>query len=136
MYVPFLLEPITSFVYQLSDEEMRRYNPIDIKHIGAVYDISNLIKKEDTLMIEKLKAYRAELEAKKAAIESEDHTAEIEAKVEDYKATLEKEEAERKAAIVAKILSDIECINNIIAREEETEAVEVTTAVVDGTVLG
>ena len=87
-------------------------------------------------MIEKLKAYRAELEAKKAAIESEDYTAEIEAKVEDYKATLEKEEAERKAAIVAKILSDIECINNIIAREEETEAVEISTAVVDGTVLG
>lgn len=87
-------------------------------------------------MIEKLKAYRAELEAKKAAIESEDHTAEIEAKVVEYKATLEKEEAEKKSAIVAKILSDIECINNIIAREEETEAVEISTAVVDGTVLG
>lgn len=87
-------------------------------------------------MIEKLKAYRAELEAKKAAIESEDHTTEIEAKVVEYKATLEKEEAERKSAIIAKILSDIECINNIIAREEETEAVEISTAVVDGTVLG
>lgn len=87
-------------------------------------------------MIEKLKAYRAELEAKRAAIESEDHTTEIEAKVVEYKATLEKEEAERKSAIVAKILSDIECINNIIAREEETEAVEISTAVVDGTVLG
>lgn len=87
-------------------------------------------------MIEKLKAYRAELEAKRAAIESEDHTTEIEAKVVEYKATLEKEEAERKSAIVAKILSDIECINNIITREEETEAVEVSTAVVDGTVLG
>lgn len=76
-------------------------------------------------MVEKLKAYRAELEAKKASIESEDHTAEIEAKVAEYKTTLEKEESERKAALIAKVISDIECINNIIAREESTTEVTV-----------
>ena len=115
------------FVYQLSDEEMKRYNTLDIKHIGAVLDIK-FCEKEDTLMVEKLKAYLAELEAKKAGIEAEDNTAEIEARTADFKASLEKEYAEKKAAIVAKVISDIECVNNIIAREE---AIAAETVVVE-----
>ena len=53
------------------------------------------------------------------------NNAEIEAKVAEYKTTLEKEESERKAALIAKVISDIECINNIIAREESTTEVTV-----------
>lgn len=76
-------------------------------------------------MVEKLKAYRAELEAKKAELEAKDNTAEIEARVAEFKATVEKEYAEKKAAEIAKVISNIECINNIIAREESTTEVTV-----------
>ena len=116
---------LAPFVHQLSDEEIAQTN-FGIEHIGAVVDIK-IKKKEDTLMVEKLKAYLAELEAKKAAVEAEDNAAEIEAKTAEFKANLEKEYAEKKAAIVAKVNSDIECVNNIIVREEaiaETVVVE------------
>lgn len=118
------------FVYQLSDEEMKRYNIPDISHNGAVLDIKNS-KKEVTLMVEKLKAYLAELEVKKAEIEAEDNSVEIEAKTAEFKANLEKEYAEKKAVSVAKVNSDIECITGIIAREEaivEPTVVEDTTS--------
>lgn len=71
-------------------------------------------------MVEKLKAYLAELFAKKDALIAEDHAAEIEAEVASYRETLVKNVEAKKAEAIAKVDSDIECITNIIARETET----------------
>lgn len=120
-------EPVAAFVHQLSDEELKQQERFDISHVGAVLDI-NKIDKEETLMVEKLKVYLAELMAKKDALINEDHTAEIEAEVVAYRETLTKGVEAKKAEAIAKVDSDIECITAIIARETaaENEAVEAT----------
>ncbi len=75
-------------------------------------------------MIEKLKAYRAELEAKKAeAIGKEIN---VEPEVEAYRQKLIADAEAKKAAEVAKFESDINCLDTIIAREEAAVTVEAT----------
>lgn len=116
-------KPVAPFAHQLTEEESQRYN-IDIEHIGAVIGIKS-VKKEDTLMVEKLKAYRAELEAKKA--ETANTQINVEAEVEAYRNKLIAEAEAKKAAEIAKFESDINCIDNIIAREEEAAAAVIAT---------
>lgn len=115
--------PVAAFIHQLNEEEMQQHNTIDIKHIGAVIDIESG-KKEDTLMVEKLKTYRAELEAKKVDITNK--VINVEPEVEAYRQKLIADAEAKKSAEIAKLESDINCIDNIIAREESTVAAEVT----------
>lgn len=111
--------PVASFVHQLSDEELKQQTSHDIIPFGAGFNI-NLKEKEDTLMVEKLKAYKAELEAKKAEVENT--VIDVEAEVVAYREKLIAEETAKRIAEVAKLNSDIECIANIIAREEAAAA--------------
>ena len=70
-------------------------------------------------MIEKLQAYRAELEQTKLNELAKDPMPEIETKVADFRAQLIAEAADAKNAIVNKIDSDIDCINYLIQRESD-----------------
>lgn len=131
-----IVEPVVAaFVHQLSPSEAQAHPTFDIIHDGAVFDIK-LAKKEDTLMVEKLKAYRAELEAKKEALLAEDVSAEIETKVAEYKAVLEADAAANKEKAIAKVDSDIDCLDKIIAAEIEKETVAVVVDPVEPTVNG
>lgn len=76
-------------------------------------------------MVEKLKAYRDELIAKKEATLAT--LIDVEAEVEAYRNKLIADAEAKRAAEVAKFESDINCINNIIAREEEAAAAAVIT---------
>ena len=114
--------PDSAFVYQLTDKEMQEHST-DIIHYGAVCNIK--LKKEDTLMVEKLEAYRAELEAKKAEALAKDITPIIDEQVAVYRSELEANARAELDSFVAKVDSDIDCIDAIIAREKATEAVAV-----------
>ena len=120
----FILIPshMSAFVRQIDRDP-------DIKHLGAVVSI-NIIKKEDTLMVEKLRAYRAELEDKKATIVNADFTQEIEKDVCAYRESLIKTSEENRAKNIAKVDSDIECIDTLIAREETLAESGVTEATI------
>lgn len=75
-------------------------------------------------MVEKLKVYLAELEAKKEAVLADDKTAEIDAKTAEFRAGLVKACENAKAELLSKIDSDISCIKGIVARELEAETTE------------
>ena len=77
-------------------------------------------------MIDKLQTYLAELQANADAIAAEDHTAEIETAVANFKADLEDKYAQDKAARLAKVASDMDCLQNIITREQEKLAATLT----------
>lgn len=118
---------VAAFIHQLTESELQAMKPLnDIKHNGAVLDIK-IQKKEDTLMVEKLKAYRAELEAKKAEVVNS--VINVEDDVAEYRAKVTAEAEARKAAAIAKIENDINCIDGIIAREEELAAAETVVVV-------
>ena len=77
-------------------------------------------------MVEKLKAYLLELEAKKAAIVGKDFTEEINEKTAAFRDALLKETETKRAEDVAKVDSDIACITGLIEREQasvEAEAI-------------
>ena len=76
-------------------------------------------------MVEKLEAYRAELEAKKAEALAKDITPIIDEQVAIYRSELEANAKAELDSFVAKVDSDIDCIDAIIAREKATEAVAV-----------
>ena len=65
-------------------------------------------------MIEKLNLYRAELEEKKAALLNE--AIDVEEEVAAFRRELEAKKQAKKDADIAKVDSDIECIDGIIAR--------------------
>lgn len=115
------INPITAAcVHQLSDEEIAQQYILDIKHIGAMVDIRSL-KKEVTQMVEKLLAYRAELEqAKQNALSKGIDMEAIEQEVAGYRDTLIKSAQGKLAEDIAKFDSDIDCINTLINREEAT----------------
>ena len=107
--------PVVASVHQLADEEIVQRDT-DIVPVGAGFGIE-IINKEDALMVEKLKAYLAELETKKAELLATDFIPEIEAKVAAFKESLIKESEDNRAKDVAKVDSDIACINKIIENE-------------------
>jgi hypothetical protein len=113
------LSPVSSaFVHQLSEEEMQRLHS-DIICVSATYNIK-LKFKEDTIMVEKLEAYRAELEAKKATLlASGIDKAAIEASVELYREQLTAEATKVLNDEITTIESNISCINGLISRELE-----------------
>lgn len=76
-------------------------------------------------MVEKLKAYRAELEAKKAEVVN--RAINVEPEVEAYRNKLIADAEAKKAAEIAKFESDIDCVDHIIAREEEAAAAVIAT---------
>lgn len=114
--------PTSAIIHQLTDEELQTY---DINRFSAAFNIK-LIEKEDTFMVEKLEAYKAELEAKKAALENV--VIDVEAEVAEFRAKREAEEKAKITADIAKVASDIDCINHIIEREKA--AVEITNETV------
>ena len=126
--IPVTAEPVAPFVHQLSEEELKQRELHGITPLGAGFNI-NLIKKEDTLMVEKLTAYRAELEAKRFLLEGPIDTSEIEVEVAAYREKLIAEAEAKRAAEVTKLNSDIDCINGLIAREEAAAATVVETPV-------
>lgn len=122
-------KPTTEIIHQLSSTELKE-TTLDITHSGAVFNINK--NKEDTLMVEKLKAYLLELEAKKAAIVGKDFTEEINEKTAAFRDSLLKETEIKRAEDVAKVDSDIACITGLIEREQataETEAIPTEPAV-------
>ena len=119
--------PTSAIIHQLTDEELQTY---DINRFSAAFNIK-LIEKEDTFMVEKLEAYKAELEAKKAALENT--VIDVEAEVAEFRAKREAEEKAKITADIAKVVSDIDCINVLIEREKaaiEAPAVETTNETV------
>ena len=119
--------PTSAIMHQLTDEELQIY---DINRFSAAFNIK-LIEKEDTFMVEKLEAYKAELEAKKATLENV--VIDVEAEVAEFRAKREAEEKAKITADIAKVVSDIDCINGLIEREKaaiEVSAVEVTNKTV------
>ena len=123
----FFGAPASAIIHQLTDEELQTY---DINRFSAAFNIK-LIEKEDTFMVEKLEAYKAELEAKKATLENT--VIDVEAEVAEFRAKREAEEKAKITADIAKVVSDIDCINVLIEREKaaiEAPAVEVTNKTV------
>ena len=102
----------------------------NIPHSGAVSDIQN-IKKENNKMVDKLQAYLIEMQNEANIVATTDNSAEIEAKVAEFKATLEAEAIAAKQAKLAKIHSDIDCLQRLIDRET-VQAAEVTEPVIGG----
>ena len=119
-----------AFTRQLSEEEMQDCKTTVIKRDDATLNI--YFNKEDTLMIEKLIAYRTELEEEIAKVQAQDNTAEIEAQVAEYRQGLINDDKAAKEALIAKLNSDVECLNRLIRREQEaaTEAVVEQTEVI------
>ena len=82
-------------------------------------------------MVEKLGAYKAELEVKKATLENT--VINVEAEVAEFRAKREAEEKAKITADIAKVVSDIDCINGLIEREKaaiEAPVVEITNETV------
>jgi len=73
-------------------------------------------------MIEKLKEYRNAFEAKKAELLAMDIN--IEPAVEEYRNKMIADAEAKKNAEIAKIDSDIDCIDKIIASEEASAVAE------------
>lgn len=122
--------PTSAIIHQLTDEEMQRFTSNGINRFSAAFNIK-LIEKEDTFMVEKLEAYKAELEAKKATLENT--VIDVEAEVAEFRAKREAEEKAKITADIAKVVSDIDCINGLIEREKaaiEAPAVEITNETV------
>lgn len=119
-------------VCQLRTEELQESYK-DITRFGAAYSIK-FKEKEDTLMVEKLKAYRDELIAKIEEIKGTDHNAEIDAKVAEFRAKLVAEIEDAADKELAKLNSDVECINGLIAREEAEIEAKTVEAVIEGPV--
>ena len=116
-------QPVAEVIHHLNPTEVQA-TTLDITHSGAVVNIN--YNKEDTLMVEKLKAYLLELEAKKAAIVGKDFTEEINEKTAAFRDALLKETETKRAEDVAKVDSDIACIAGLIEREQasvEAEAI-------------
>lgn len=107
-----LSAPTSAIMHQLTDEELQTY---DINRFSAAFNIK-LIEKEDTFMVEKLEAYKAELEVKKATLENT--VINVEAEVAEFRAKREAEEKAKITANIAKVVSDIDCINGLIEREK------------------
>ena len=82
-------------------------------------------------MVDKLQAYLVELQIEANAVAAVDNTAEIEAKVAEFRATLEAEAIAAKQAKLAKIHSDMDCLQRLIERETAQPA-EVTEPVIGG----
>lgn len=115
----------SAFVHQLTEAEQRSLN-IDILHIGAVCDIKN-VNKEVIRMVEKLKAYVAELEAIRTEVENTDYSEAINKEVMEFRAATVKKYEDAKVTALAKVDSDIACVNSIIERECALAAAEELT---------
>lgn len=107
---------LSSIIYKVT--QLPNYGVI--RYDGAVLNIK-ILNKEVSEMVERLQVYIDELRAKKNEILTKDNSAEIEAKVEEFRAKLIADEAAARDAAVAKIDSDIECISNVMAREYEVQ---------------
>ena len=117
-------KPLAVFEHRLTKhEEERLYK--GIRHYGAVLDINNEYK-EDTIVVDKLRAYLEELKAAHAAILAEDNTAAIEAEVAEFKETVVAKYNADKTARLLKVESDINCIEELINRELATVTPEDT----------
>lgn len=125
-YLDLINEPTTApMTYQLTQKELNEEYICGINHLKIVFNI-NKNKEDSTMveMIEKLEAYRAELEAQKAEVLAKDIMPEVDAKVSEYREKCIAEATAEVEATVNKIASDIDCINVIIEREKASEVAE------------
>lgn len=102
----------TELVQQATEKQIIQLST-DITRTGTAYNIK-IFNKEENSMIEKLNLYRAELEEKKAALLNE--AIDVEEEVAAFRRELEAKKQAKKDADIAKVDSDIECIDGIIAR--------------------
>lgn len=102
----------TELVQQATEKQIIQLST-DITRTGTAYNIK-IFNKEENSMIEKLNLYRAELEEKKAALLNE--AIDVEEEVAAFRRELEEKKQAKKDADIAKVDSDIECIDGIIAR--------------------
>lgn len=104
-------------VQQLPQNELENF---DINHLGAVFNIKPLNKEEKLMdnIIEKLEAYRAELESQKMGLLSTDIMPIVEQEVAKYREQITAEIQADLDAKVNKVASDIACIQVIIDREK------------------
>lgn len=128
-YTPSVLTPPVVIEHHLTETESQRLST-DIPHYGAVLDINNNKNKEDTRMVEKLKAYLEELKVTRENVVNEPIVDKVEADVAAFRETATQKYELEKESKINKIDSDIECITRIIELEEakaaavtETEAV-------------
>lgn len=110
--IGFVRRVDTELVQQATEKQIIQLST-DITRTGTAYNIK-IFNKEENSMIEKLNLYRAELEEKKAALLNE--AIDVEEEVAAFRRELEAKKQAKKDADIAKVDSDIECIDGIIAR--------------------
>lgn len=121
-HTPSVLTPPVVIEHHLTESESQRLST-DIPHYGAVLDINNNnINKEDTLMVEKLKAYLEELKVTRENVVNEPIVDKVEADVAAFRETATQKYELEKESKINKIDSDIECITRIIELEEAKAA--------------
>lgn len=116
-----VLTPPVVIEHHLTESESQRLST-DIPHYGAVLDINKNNYKEDTLMVEKLKAYLEELKVTKENVANESIIEKVEADVVAFRETATQKYELEKETKINKIDSDIECITRIIELEEAKAA--------------
>lgn len=120
-----LIPPVV-IEHHLTELESQRLST-DIPHYGAVLDINNNINKEDTQMVEKLKAYLEELKVTRENVVNEPIVDKVEADVATFRETATQKYELEKESKINKIDSDIECITRIIELEAAKEVEAITT---------
>lgn len=120
-HIPNVITPPVVIEHHLTESESQRLST-DIPHYGAVLDINNNINKEDTLMVEKLKAYLEELRVTKENVVNEPITEKVEAEVASFRETATQKYELEKENKIKKLESDIDCIARLIDLEEAKEA--------------
>lgn len=120
-YTPSVLTPPVVIEHHLTESESQRLST-DIPHYGAVLDINNNKNKEDTRMVEKLKAYLEELKVTRENVVNEPIVDKVEADVAAFRETATQKYELEKESKINKIDSDIECITRIIELEEAKAA--------------
>lgn len=110
--IGFVRRVDTELVQQATEKQIIQLST-DITRTGTAFNIK-IFNKEENSMIEKLNLYRAELEEKKAALLNE--AIDVEEEVAAFRRELEAKKQAKKDADIAKVDSDIECIDGIIAR--------------------
>ena len=126
-HTPSILTPPVVIEHHLTESESQCLST-DIPHYGAVLDINNNnINKEDTQMVEKLKAYLEELRVTRENVVNEPIVDKVEADVAAFKETATQKYELEKENKIKKLDSDIDCIARLIELEEAKEAEAITT---------
>lgn len=107
-----------AYVYQLTAEEQEKLSTItlNIPGFGAVSYI-NKLNKEELVMVEKLKVYLAEVEAKVFEINNKDIEVSVKEELAKAEANIREQLATERDFELAKLEHEKEVINKLIERE-------------------